>query len=175
MEEGCCQLFSPSFEKLCCCVSFYLMQKWQKEGGRRKASISDTTEGNMGGGWGGGLVVSGLWPFCAIWMVQKAKKQPEHLCYSLRHYDNENSQMLRGINNISSFLRLYKRNIYSIWKRLCREVLELKKKKNHNVFTMWWRRAAQQATLTRLFPNFWLPNHAALIPCYHICHAHSII
>lgn len=58
--------FSPSFEKLYCCASFYLMQKWQKEGGRRKASISDTTEGNMGGGWGGGLVVSGLWPFCAI-------------------------------------------------------------------------------------------------------------
>lgn len=58
--------FFSSFEKLYCCVSFYLMQKWQKEGGRRKASISDTTEGNMGGGWGGVLVVSGLWPFCAI-------------------------------------------------------------------------------------------------------------
>lgn len=106
--------FSPSFKKLHCCVSFYLMQKWQKEGGRRKASISDTTEGNMGGGWGGGLVVPGLWPFCAIRMVQKAKKQPEHLCCSLHHYDNENPQMPRGINNISSFLRLYKRNIYSI-------------------------------------------------------------
>lgn len=116
-RKGLDRLFPPSFEKLHCCVSFYLMQKWQKEGGRRKASISDTTEGNMGGGWGGGLVVSGLWPFCAIWMVQKAQKQPEHLCYSLHHYDNENPQMLRGINNISSFLRLYKRNIYSMWKK----------------------------------------------------------